>query len=64
VIQNEDRLLDELESAPTLWAAADVAEQLAKSGTNPLYSVFERVLRKFALITWPKKPKQREISDV
>lgn len=60
MIPNEDNLLAELEAAPTLWAAADVAERLAKNGTNPLYGLFERVLRKFALITWPKKPRGRK----
>jgi hypothetical protein len=60
VIRNEDHLLAELEAAPTLWAAADAAERLAKTGTNPLYGMFERVLRRFALITWPKKPRGRK----
>lgn len=50
----EDRLLVELEASPTLWAAADIAERLAKNGSNPVYAVFERVLRRFALDTFSK----------
>lgn len=57
MIPNESKLLAKLEAAPTLWAAADVADRLAKNGTNPLYAIIERVLRRFALITWPKKPR-------
>ena len=60
MIPNEPNLLAELEAAPTLWAAADVADQLAKFGTNPVYEIIAKVLRHFALNTWSKKPRGRK----
>jgi hypothetical protein len=57
MIPNEDHLLAELEAAPTLWSAADVADRLAKSGTNPVYPLMARLLRRFSLSTWSKKPR-------
>jgi hypothetical protein len=60
MIPNEDRLLAELESAPTLWSAAEVADRLAKSGTNPVYPIMARVLRRFSLRTWSKKPRRHK----
>lgn len=60
MIPNEDRLLAELEAAPTLWTAADTADRLAKSGTNPVYPIIARVLRRFSLNTWSKKPRRQK----
>jgi hypothetical protein len=57
MIPSEDNLLGELEAAPTLWSAADVAERLAKSGTNPVYPIIANVLRRFSLNTWSKRPR-------
>lgn len=56
MIPNEASLLTQLEEAPTLWAAADIAEELAKSDTSPVYPVIERLLRRLALNTWSKPP--------
>lgn len=56
---NEGNLLADLEAAPTLWAAADTADRLAKSGTNPVYPIIARVLRRFSLTTWSKRPQKR-----
>lgn len=51
MIPNEDRLLADLEAAPTLWAAADVAERLAKNGANRVYPIIAKLLRRFSLTT-------------
>lgn len=53
---NEDNLLTKLEAAPTLWAAAEIAEELAKNDAGPIYPVIERLLRRLALNTWSKAP--------
>lgn len=52
--QNKPSLLTQLEEAPTLWAAADIAEQLGKNDTSPVYPVIERLLRRLALDTFSK----------
>lgn len=56
MIPDDDRLLAELEAAPTLWAAAEIAEQLANNSTSAVYPVLDRLLRRFALNTWSKPP--------
>jgi hypothetical protein len=53
---NGSALLTELEGAPTLWAAADIVEQLAKNSTSAVYPIMDRLLRRFALNTWSKPP--------
>ena len=60
MIPNEPNLLAQLEDAPTLWAAADVADRLAFLGDNPAYPVMAKVLRRFSVSTWSKEPRRRK----
>lgn len=57
MIPNEANLLAQLEEAPTLWAAADIADKLAFLGDNEAYPVMARTLRRFSINTYSKPPR-------